>query len=110
MSILAFKLRQLTGKVRRFVQSTTQDTDSMVALRRGECDRCGACCKILFRCPFLAGDAQGNYSCRIYEHRFGQCRLYPIQPRDMLEVEHCSYTFVTEPIPIRVRPTAEPAE
>ncbi len=110
MSTLAFTLRQLTGKVRRFVQATTQDTDAMLAARRGECDRCGGCCKILFRCPFLREDPEGNSACRIYEQRFAQCRLYPIQPRDMLEVERCTYTFVAESIPIRVGAAAEPAE
>ncbi len=65
----------------------------MLARRQGECDRCGDCCKILFRCPFLTQDADGNSLCRIYEYRFTQCRHYPIQPRDLTEVSRCSYTF-----------------
>ena len=78
---------QLRGKARRFVQATLarQDTDALVAQRRGECNRCGACCKILFKCPFLGTDAEGQYTCRIYQHRFSQCRLYPLHAKDLLE-------------------------
>ena len=57
-----------------------QDTDALLSRRQGECNRCGACCKILFRCPFLGTDADGQYTCRIYEKRFAQCRLFPLHP------------------------------
>jgi Fe-S-cluster containining protein len=103
---------QLRGKARRFVQATLaeQDTDGLLAQRRGECNRCGACCKILFKCPFLATDADGQYTCRIYEHRFSQCRLYPLHAADLLELEgQCSYTFEAEPSRASVRPLPEPA-
>jgi Fe-S-cluster containining protein len=105
---LALKGRQLRGKIRRFVQAklTTQDTEALLARRRGDCNRCGACCKILFRCPFLGTDADGQYTCTIYEKRFAQCRLYPLHARDLLEVEECSYTFASEPVP--ARPTIAP--
>jgi Fe-S-cluster containining protein len=91
---------QLKGKARRFVQSSLlrQDAAPLLAKRHGECNRCGACCKILFRCPFLGTDADGQYTCRIYERRFAQCRLYPLHARDLLELEgECSYTFEAEP-------------
>jgi hypothetical protein len=98
---------QLRGKLRRFVQAklTVQDTDALLSRRQGDCNRCGACCKILFRCPFLGTDAEGQYTCRIYEQRFSQCRLFPLHPQDLREVEECSYTFAeapaasTEPLP-----------
>ncbi len=93
---------QLRGKTRRFVQSTLlrQDPEPLLAKRRGECNRCGACCKILFRCPFLGTDADGQYTCRIYEKRFAQCRLYPLHAADLRELEgQCSYTFEAEPAP-----------
>jgi len=53
---------QLRGKTRRFVQASVlrQDAAPLLAKRRGECNRCGACCKILFRCPFLGEDAEGS--------------------------------------------------
>lgn len=108
MTGLSHRMLQLRGKVRRFVQSNTgADTDAMLARREGECNRCGACCKILFRCPFLATDAEGQYTCRIYKYRFDQCRMYPLQARDMLEVEECSYSFLPDPQPLDRPATAE---
>ena len=92
---------QLKGKTRRFVQSTLlrQDPEPLLARRRGECNRCGACCKILFRCPFLGTDADGQYTCRIYEKRFAQCRLYPLHAGDLCELEgQCTYTFEAAPV------------
>ncbi len=90
---------QLRGKLRRFVQAklTVQDTGALLSRRQGECNRCGACCKILFRCPFLGTDAEGQYTCRIYEQRFAQCRLFPLHPQDLREVADCSYTFAEAP-------------
>ena len=91
---------QLKGKVRRFVQSSIlrEDTAPLLAERSGECNRCGACCKILFRCPFLGTDAEGQYTCRIYDKRFAQCRLFPLRPQDLRELgEECSYTFASDP-------------
>jgi Fe-S-cluster containining protein len=93
---------QLRGKARRFVQASVmrQDTDALLARRKGECNRCGACCKILFKCPFLGTDADGQYTCRIYDKRFAQCRLYPLHAADLRELEgQCSYTFEPEPRP-----------
>jgi Fe-S-cluster containining protein len=89
---------QAKGKIRRFVQAKVlkEDTAPLLARRQGECNRCGACCKILFQCPFLGTDAEGQYTCRIYETRFSQCRLFPLHPADLKEVAECSYTFTPE--------------
>jgi len=91
---------QVRGKLRRFVQATVlkQDTEELLSRRSGDCNRCGACCKIVFRCPFLGTDPEGNYTCRIYEQRFSQCRLYPLHPADLREVPECSYSFEPEPV------------
>ena len=69
------------GKLRRWylVHFRPSYVKRMQALRRGECRRCGACCSIAFRCPHLAN---GNH-CTIYEHRYMQCRLFPIDERDL---------------------------
>ena len=91
-----FRLRQLTGKFRRYYYSSiaTSGIAARLALREGDCNRCGACCKILFRCPFLAEPHPGEYSCRIYGHHFGQCKLYPLTPADLKEIDgECSFTF-----------------
>ncbi len=100
MADLALLTLQARGKLRRFIQAKfmKQDNEALLAKRQGECNRCGACCKILFRCPFLATDAEGQYTCRIYEKRFAQCRLFPLHARDLVELEdQCSYTFDAEP-------------
>jgi hypothetical protein len=91
---------QLRGKTRRFIQSSVlrKDPAPLLAQRSGDCNRCGACCKILFRCPFLGTDAEGQYTCRIYEKRFAQCRLFPLHAGDLLELQgECSCTFEAEP-------------
>jgi Fe-S-cluster containining protein len=103
---------QLRGKTRRFVQSTLgrQDAEALVARRNGECNRCGACCKILFKCPFLGTDAEGQYTCRIYQYRFAQCRLYPLHAADLGELQgQCSYTFEAEPARALAGPQSAPA-
>lgn len=98
---LRFRVRQLSGKIRRFFRASiyTAGNEELLSRRRGECTRCGACCKILIRCPFLVEspeNAPGEiYSCSIYGRHFNQCRLFPIVPRDLLEIEEeCGYTFV----------------
>ena len=69
------------GKLRRFylVRFRKSYVKKMHGLRRGQCLRCGACCSITIKCPHLK---DGN-RCSIYEHRYEQCRLFPIDPRDL---------------------------
>ncbi|MEJ7617559.1 MAG: YkgJ family cysteine cluster protein [Pyrinomonadaceae bacterium] len=96
-----FRARQVQGKLRRFVQITFQKDEviASLALRRGDCNRCGACCEILFKCPFLKKHEDGTSTCGIYEDRPNQCRLYPIQRRDLDEVRgSCSYYFIEQPV------------
>lgn len=91
-----FRIRQLTGKFRRFYYASvaTSGTAERLAKRDGDCNRCGACCKILYRCPFLAEPEPGVYACRIYGHHFAQCKLYPLTPADLTEIDgECTYTF-----------------
>jgi Fe-S-cluster containining protein len=113
MADWALMALQLRGKTRRFVQSSLlkQDPAPLLARREGECNRCGACCKILFRCPFLGTDAEGQHTCRIYDERFAQCRLYPLRASDLRELEgECSYTFAPVPSAERARATAPALE
>ena len=100
MADMALITLQVSGKLRRFVQANLvkQDNEALLSRRKGDCNRCGACCKILFKCPFLGTDADGQYTCRIYESRFSQCRLFPLHARDLRELgDQCSYTFDGEP-------------
>jgi Fe-S-cluster containining protein len=46
--------------------------------RRGECRRCGTCCRVFAKCTFLSGN-----TCRIYGIRFDQCRAFPIDTSDI---------------------------
>jgi hypothetical protein len=56
--------------------------------RKGECNRCGLCCKIVYRCPFFVEHEQGT-ACSIYtdpKHFPSACVAFPIDPRDIQEV------------------------
>ena len=93
-----FRALQIRGKIRRFIRSNvyTRDNDQLLAERRGECTRCGACCKILMKCPFLQ-EANGEFSCEIYGDHFAQCRVFPLVPQDLREIdEDCGYYFEAE--------------
>jgi hypothetical protein len=98
---IRFRAQQIAGKLRRYfrVSVYTAKNEELLSLRQGECTRCGACCKILFQCPFLveepANEAGTAYTCSIYGKHFKNCRIFPIVPRDLLDVEEeCGYTFV----------------
>jgi hypothetical protein len=96
-----FRARQAQGKLRRFVSANFRKDEviASLALRQGECNRCGACCEILFKCPFLKKHRDGTTTCGIYEDRPNQCRLFPIEKRDLEEVRgSCSFYFIEKPV------------
>ena len=100
LSRIQFRAKQATGKVRRFIRANfyKKENEALLAKRHGECTRCGACCKILFKCPFLIEDTSKEagqiYSCSIYGKYPNQCQLYPLAPKDLEEIEEpCGYTF-----------------
>src|ERR1041385_1199881 len=79
-----------------------------LAYRKGQCTRCGACCRVQFECPFMIKD-DGPYvtHCRIYQTESAPkaCHNFPLDPFDLhmlqREVGHmCSYYFEGEPEPI----------
>jgi hypothetical protein len=95
------RARQAQGKIRRFVNTNfrKQEMVAALALRRGECNRCGACCELLFKCPFLRKEPNGSSLCGIYDSRPNSCRLFPIEARDIREVRGiCSYYFIEKPV------------
>jgi hypothetical protein len=95
------RARQVQGKLRRFVNVNFRKNEVIekLALRQGDCNRCGACCEILFKCPFLKKHGDGTSSCGIYEDRPNQCRLFPIDKRDLREVKGtCSFYFIEKPV------------
>lgn len=95
------RAKQAQGKFRRFVniRFRRDEVIEALSLRRGECNRCGACCELLFKCPFLKKQTDGSTTCGIYEDRPNQCRLFPIEQRDLEEVRgQCSFYFIEKPI------------
>jgi hypothetical protein len=94
------KGRQAAGKVRRFVFTRFRPgyVADQLALRVGECNQCGKCCEILFKCPFLAKVDDGTSYCTVYENRPKQCGAYPIDERCLSEVDfNCTYSFARSP-------------
>lgn len=62
--------------------------------RQGECNRCGACCKLPVPCPFLRFDARGLSSCAVYYARPPSCRKYPRTAAENVTPATCGYFFV----------------
>lgn len=90
------KFRLATGKMRRYALNRFRNeyVQAQIESRQGECNHCGNCCEILFRCPFLLTLEDGSSQCSIYEDRPGQCAAFPIDPRDLADVDFdCTYTF-----------------
>jgi len=80
-------------------------------VRRGECNRCGDCCKPRFfiseearefylqnglpengQCQFLAF-IDGVWTCTIHAERPDHCRRFPWHPDQLSTLPRCSYTF-----------------
>ena len=76
------------GKVRRFRLAHTRRGRAyirrMEERRRGECRRCGACCRLVHRCLFLRM-ADGVASCTIHKYRPANCRIFPVDERDLAD-------------------------
>jgi hypothetical protein len=93
------------GKMRRFRLAHTRQGREyirrMTVLRRGECLRCGACCRLLHRCPFLKTD-NGLAVCIIHTQRPFNCSIFPVDWRDLADRDQvaphapCGYSFPKE--------------
>lgn len=92
-------------KLRRFSTSLLPVDSS----RRGECNRCGACCKLPFPCPFLRFDEEGLSSCAVYHLRPPSCRKYPRTASEHITQDQCGYYFEqTQGLPV-AGPILEPS-
>ena len=61
--------------------------------RQGDCHRCGLCCELIYKCPFLGRDGQNLPYCRIYgDLRPTNCHTYPFDKIDS-EIDTCGFTF-----------------
>jgi Fe-S-cluster containining protein len=91
----------LWGKIRRFYRhfACPGYVRENLSRRRGECKRCGACCKLGHICPYLDLDKNGLALCKVYPRRSKNCRLFPIDERDIADRDIimpevcCGYTF-----------------
>ncbi|MEI6211049.1 MAG: hypothetical protein WCR06_05420 [bacterium] len=55
------------------------------ALRQGECQRCGACCRLTLTCRHVC-EEQGLASCNRHKQtRLPNCVNFPIDPRDLAD-------------------------
>src|ERR1700733_11460442 len=87
---------QLFRKLRRFYLGTFRPEyikKSIVETRKGDCHRCGLCCELIYKCPFLGRDNSNLPYCRVYgDLRPANCRNYPFDAKDS-EIDTCGYTF-----------------
>ena len=88
-------LVQFVNKVHRIILCFTkiEYVKQQVKIRGGECVNCGRCCKLVFQCPFLGG-TEDNYYCTVYDKRPKPCQAFPLNERDLAEVDYfCGYDF-----------------
>jgi hypothetical protein len=89
------------GKVRRFVLGTVRKdyVRQQEQKREGECQRCGACCRILVECPFLVEGEPGTFSCRIHGKKPDNCDIFPVNVEDLHDrdivapMQSCGFRF-----------------
>jgi hypothetical protein len=95
----------LIRKIQRFLTSFLP----IDAGRRGDCNRCGECCKLPYPCPFLRYDAEGLSSCAVYFARPPSCRKYPRTATENITPATCGYYFVNVADISRAQPATEQA-
>lgn len=102
---LRAKCRQGAGKLRRLLLGKLRAGYVLAQekLRQGACKRCGACCKLLFHCPYLQEHEDGTYSCKIHKKRPLNCRVFPIDEHDIRDRDSrypgtiCGFSFPPRP-------------
>jgi len=107
-SLAFFHSASAYGTARRWLLSTFLPETVLYRwqpYRKGSCNRCGMCCKIALRCPFLEEDSQ-HTACQIYtipRHVPPPCLTYPLDPQDLAEVQRaiapaiCPFYFEGQP-------------
>ena len=86
---------KLSNKFRRLILCTIKEdyVREQEQIRGGECISCGRCCKLVFRCPYLGGTDE-HPRCLVYDDRPKPCKAFPIDERDLADVNfHCGYFF-----------------
>ena len=91
--VASFVRSPVRGKVRRIYLAYLRPgyVRKQQKMKRGECRQCGACCRLIFRCPFLLGDSR----CAIYDAcRTDVCTMFPMDARDLGDLPvQCGYYF-----------------
>lgn len=86
---LKIRLILLRGVMRRFFLNVFNPryVRESLALRQGECRRCGVCCHLTAStCGALRSDKDGHSSCRLYKlYRLPNCCTFPIDARDLAD-------------------------
>ena len=78
-----------TGKFRRLwlAHFRKEFVQGQLLVRQGNCRQCGTCCSLLFTCPMLSKQRR----CFVYGScRPQACKIFPIDQRDIDEVNICS--------------------
>ena len=94
-SVSTNRLIQLGNKFRRLILCTIKQDYVRLQeqMRGGDCVGCGRCCKLVFRCPHLGGTDE-NPRCMVYDDRPKPCKAFPIDERDLADVNfQCGYFF-----------------
>ena len=97
-SASATQFTRLRSKFRRLFlcASRPEYVEEQIRHRAGECVQCGKCCKLVFKCPFLGGTDE-NPRCQVYDGRPKPCVAFPIDERDLADVNfQCGYFFTGE--------------
>jgi hypothetical protein len=92
------------GKLRRlyYARFKPEYIEASLRRRRGECIRCGACCKLAYPCPFLNNGRGVIYECVKHPKHFLTCRIFPVdesdlRDRDILSPDRkCGFHFVPD--------------
>jgi hypothetical protein len=95
------RVRNLVGAPRRQALTWLRPkyVEQQLAMRKGDCNRCGLCCQLVFKCQFLRHDDEGLAYCGVYKVRPSNCRVFPIDQRDIDDVNRlaphapCGYSF-----------------
>jgi len=100
------RLVLIRGKMRRLCLGILRPgyVRRSIARRSGECLRCGACCRLAHRCQSLRNTAAIT-ECRFHKYRPMNCRLFPIDERDLADRDlvapdrPCGYRFARDDEP-----------
>ncbi len=91
--LVSFLRSPLGGKLRRayLTRLRSHYVREQARRRRGSCKGCGACCRFVFRCPYLGTDNR----CIVYDgSRHRNCIAFPIDWRDLRDVNwQCGFNF-----------------